>query len=176
MDGEGRDWLRSLYDRNRDVVFRYAVSRIGRDDALDVVSETFIEAGRSRPAFDPSRGTETSWLLGIATNRIRRFHRSERHRTATGEMGDEGGEDAELIELPERLDAERRAGIVSAAVAALPEGERAAILLHAVEGLPTAEVAASLRISKTAAKVRIFRARRRLRESLSHLDSSKETA
>lgn len=144
MDAVSHEWLRSLYDRNRDVVFRYAVSRVGRDAALDVVSETFIEAGRNRAAFDPGRGSETSWLLGIATNRIRRLRRDENRLTVVGTIDDaDGSEDAELIALPDRIDAERRSAIVLEAVDALPEGERAAILLHAVEGLDTAEVAES---------------------------------
>lgn len=177
MDVESRDWLRSLYDENRDIVFRYALTRVGRDDAMDVVSDTFIEAERSRASFDAGRGSERSWLLGIATNRIRRLRRNESREAGTREFGRvDGGDDAELIELPDRVDAERRSGIVSRAIAALPDGERAAILLHAVDGLDTAEVAESLHISKTAAKVRIFRARRRLRESLSHLDISMEAS
>ena len=89
---------------------------------------------------------------------------------------DLGGDDADLVSLPDRIDAERRSAEVTRAVAALPEGERAAILLHAVEGMSVAEVAASLRIGRSAAKVRIFRARRRLRASLSHHDAAKEAS
>jgi len=172
-----REWLRGLYERNRDLVFRYAVSRVGRDAALDVVADTFVEVARARAGFDPRRGGEPSWLLGIATNRIRRWRRDQaRHAHAPELPNDHGGEDADLVALPDRIDAERRSAEVTRAVAALPEGERAAILLHAVEGMSVAEVAASLRIGRSAAKVRIFRARRRLRASLSHHDAAKEAS
>lgn len=176
-DSGDREWLRSLYEANHDLVFRYAKSRVGREAALDVVADTFIEAGRARGSFDPGRGSEAAWLLGIATNRIGRWRRSEARHSGLGDALPDlaGSEDTRLTNLPDRLDAERSAREVERAVAALPEGERAAILLHAVEGLDLKEVAESLGISRSAAKVRVFRARRRLRESLSHLDS-KETA
>jgi len=82
-----------------------------------------------------------------------------------------GEEDAEILRLPGRIDDERRSKEVRRAVAALPEGERAAFLLHANEGLTNAEVADALGISTVAAKLRIFRARKRLQRSLEqHID------
>jgi RNA polymerase sigma-70 factor (ECF subfamily) len=53
-----------------------------------------------------------------------------------------------------------------AAVAALPESSRTIVVLRDVEGLSTAEVAAATGLSETAVKVRLFRARERLRASL----------
>ncbi|MBN8870568.1 MAG: RNA polymerase sigma factor [Solirubrobacterales bacterium] len=172
-----REWLRGLYERNRDLVFRYAASRVGRDAAMDVVSDTFIEANRSRASFDPSRGSETSWLLGIATNLIRRWHRNEKRHAAVGldQPKPAGEEDGELAALPDRIDLERQAGEIEQAINDLPEGERAAILLHVVEGLDLKEVAQALQINATAAKVRVFRARRRLRSSLAHLQQQEGT-
>ncbi len=51
---------------------------------------------------------------------------------------------------------------VDALVQRLPETRRAVFLLHEVEGYPLAEVAAMLDISVTAAKKRVWRARREL--------------
>lgn len=168
-----RDWLKDLYERDHDVVFRYARSRVGREAALDVVADTFVEAARSRGAFDPARGSETAWLLGIATNRIGRWRReAARHRISAPPLSDAAGiEDPEILALPARVDAERGAREVERAMALLPDGERAAIHLHAVEGLDLKEVAQALRIGRSAAKLRVFRARRRLRDSLAHLDT-----
>lgn len=121
---DDREWLRGLYDRNRDVVFRYTVSRVGTDAAMDVVSDTFIEANRSRALFDPSRGSETSWLLGIATNLIRRWHRDEkRHETIVRSQPRlTGEEDGALASLPDRIDSERQAKEIERAIDQLPEG------------------------------------------------------
>jgi len=164
----GQEWLHQLFETNRDLVFRYALSRLDREAAKEIVAETFTEAASSRTKFDPQRGTEASWLLGIATNRIRRWHRTESryvglNETSTASLG---AEDSNLLRLPGRVDDERRSTEVRQAVEALPEGERAAFLLHAVEGLTNAEVAEVLGISSVAAKLRVFRARRRLQQTL----------
>lgn len=173
-----RDWLRELYDQHRDLVFRYAASRCGREVALDVVADTFVEAARSQDDFDPARGSVAAWLLGIATNRIRRWQRTESRYTSmsSGRSATMGAEDQALIDLPERMDDQRSGAEVRLAVAGLPEGERSAFLLFAVEGLTTREVATALAITSSAAKLRIFRARRRLRNELQHLDQAKESA
>lgn len=165
---ETKEWLRRLFVSNRDPVFRYALSRVDRHSALEIVAETFAEAASSRSNFDPRRGTEINWLLGIATNRINRWHRTESRYVELGDarLASMGGEDAELVRLPERIDDERRSAEIRRAVGSLPEGERAAFLLHANEGLSNAEVADVLRISTVAAKLRIFRARKRLQRSL----------
>ena len=165
---EASEWLRGLFETHRDSIFRYALSRLDRDSALEIVAETFVEAASARSNFDPQRGTALSWLLGIATNRIRRWHRTESRYV---ELSNErlavlGREDAELLRLPDRIDDERRSMEVGRAVEALPDGEKAAFLLHAIEGLSNSETADVLRISTVAAKLRIFRARKRLQQSL----------
>jgi RNA polymerase sigma-70 factor (ECF subfamily) len=52
---------------------------------------------------------------------------------------------------------------VFAALQTLPEIDRAALLLHAQDGLPYAAVAAALGLSIPAVKVRVHRARMKLR-------------
>ena len=53
-----------------------------------------------------------------------------------------------------------------AALARLPEIDRAAVLMRADEGVPYEEIAAALGISTVAAKVKVHRARLKLAESL----------
>ncbi len=170
--------LRLLYEEHRDLIFRYAASRCGREAALDVVADTFVEVARHSSAHDPSRGSQAAWLLGIATNRIHRMRRIESRFVPLEDDSARslGGYDADLLDLPGRIDDQRQAESVRAAIGELPEGERSAFLLYAVEGLSQGEVATALAISRSAAKLRLFRARRRLRASLRHLDLSKESA
>jgi RNA polymerase sigma factor (sigma-70 family) len=59
---------------------------------------------------------------------------------------------------------------VMQAIAALSERDRAALLLVAWEGLSTAEMAVALGCSRAAAKVRLHRARRKLRRKLDELE------
>lgn len=166
--------LRQLYEQHADVVFRYAASRCGREAAGDILADTFVEAARSLGSFDASRGSEQSWLLGITTRRIGRYRRQEarhfRQRAHADVNLDALGElSAELDSLPGRIDATRMADAAMHAVANLPKAERAAFLLHAVAGLNTTGVADALGIELSAAKVRVHRARTRLRAALAPL-------
>ena len=56
---------------------RYATRRLGPSMADDIVNETFTVAFLRRERFDPDRGEARVWLLGIATNLIRRHARQE---------------------------------------------------------------------------------------------------
>lgn len=165
LDADRRAWLAQLYDEHADRVFRYAASRCGRDVALEIVAETFAEAVRTNRRYDTERGTPGAWLLGIATNRIRRRGGAEHDLRAP----ERAALDARLADLPARLDAERLAPALREALAGLPPGERTAFLLFAVAELPPTDVAAALEISPGAARVRLHRARARLREALEPL-------
>ena len=171
LDADRRAWLAQLYDEHADVVFRYAASRCGREVALEIVSETFAEAVRSSRRYDARRGTPGAWLLGIATNRMRRRGGTEPACPPVG-----GSElDARLADLPARIDAERLAPALRGALADLPPGERTAFLLFAIAELPPTDVAAALEISPGAARVRLHRARARLRLALEPLVAQEMT-
>ncbi len=172
LSPDRRAWLAQLYDEHADVVFRYAASRCGREVALEIVAETFAEAVKAHRSYDTARGTPGAWLLGIATNRIRR------HGTATEASIRGPGpliDDDRLVDLPARLDAERLAPALREALADLPPGERTAFLLFAVAELPATDVAAALDISPGAARVRLHRARARLRLALEPLVAQEST-
>ncbi|HEY0788868.1 MAG TPA: sigma-70 region 4 domain-containing protein, partial [Thermoanaerobaculia bacterium] len=64
--------------------------------------------------------------------------------------------------------------VVLGALAALPEIDRAALLMRADDGLPYEEIARALGITTTSAKVKVHRARLRLAETL-HAADRKET-
>src|SRR5215213_7618533 len=74
--------FRTLFDRHYARVRRYAAARVG-DAAEDVASETFATAFDRRHRYDVARPDAVPWLLGIATNLVRRQHRSERMRLRT---------------------------------------------------------------------------------------------
>jgi RNA polymerase sigma factor (sigma-70 family) len=161
-------WLRSLYDEHVDVVFRYAASRCGRDAAHDITAETFAEAIRTGDRFDERRGSARAWLLGIATNQIGRHRRVEARYLRTVPY-DPVAADQQLMDIPSRVDAARVGPAIRSAVAELPEGERAALLLHVIADLSYREVAEALSLTQTAVRVRMHRARTRLEKSLAPL-------
>jgi RNA polymerase sigma factor (sigma-70 family) len=110
-----------------------------------------------------------AWLCGIGLNVCRRWLR-ERSRASWSWDALQGGRaggwpvpepgPAELVEAAED------AALVRAAVAALPAGQRVAVALHYLAGLTQAEAAAQAGTSVGAVKVRLHKARARLREQL----------
>ncbi len=131
------------------------------DDARDVTQEAYLRAFRGLKTF---RGDAqfTTWLYRITANRaathLRRRIR-HRHDPLTDDLWDPdpvagGPAQAELRhELVQALDS-------------LPPKLRSVVVLRDVYGLPHAEIASELSISESAAKVRLHRARKKLREEL----------
>ncbi len=142
-----------------------------RDEAADVTQEVFMRVMRSVVGFRGESAFGT-WLHRVTVNTSltalrKRSRRPLPGREAFGMPGEEGGgmvdPDAGPEERAERAELLARA---EAAVAALPESSRTIVVLRDIEGLSTAEVAAATGLTETAVKVRLFRARERLRASL----------
>jgi RNA polymerase sigma-70 factor (ECF subfamily) len=68
--------------------------------------------------------------------------------------------------MPAALIADEHARRLWQAVAALPSGERTAVMLHYRDGLAIGEVARALGVAPGTIKTLLFRARRHLREQL----------
>jgi len=145
----------AIFRQHYGAVVRYAVRRVGRDAADEVVNETFLAAWR-RLGDVPDNALP--WLFGIArkiaANELRRRERqlrlgermSSHAETATGDH-------AEFVSEALR---------VRAAMNALSERDREVLSLTAWDRLDSADAARALGCSVAAYKVRLHRARRRL--------------
>ena len=147
-----------LYRRHANDVYRFAYWLCGdAAEAEDVVSETFLRAWTTEQRLELS--TVKGYLFTIARNVLLKRHRRKRP------AGDAGAapEPADRNPGPDAR-AEQRDDVAAAmtAVRALPEGERAALLLRAQHELPYDEIARTLGISLAAAKVNVHRARVKL--------------
>ena len=143
------------------LVYRMARSRA---DADDLLQEIFLLAFRRLGTFrgESSIGT---WLYRLAMNRCLDHIRSRaaKNDAVTGSL-DEGAlaaapRYAPGAVSPTRLDLER-------AIGRLPEGCRAAFLLHDVEGFDHREVGAMLGIAEGTSKSQVHKARLRIRAFL----------
>jgi RNA polymerase sigma-70 factor (ECF subfamily) len=135
-------------------------------DAEDLLQEIFLAAHKKLGSFRGEAALGT-WLYRLATNLCLDHLRSRAARTShmTDALDDEPGlADASSRSLAERalsrMDLER-------ALARLPEGCRAAFVLHDVEGLEHREVAEVLGIAEGTSKSQVHKARLRLRSLLS---------
>ncbi len=156
-------------------VRRY-VGRLLRDpaEAEDATQETFLRAQeRLCDLNDP--GALTAWLYRIATHvctdRLRAAARRAGRAVTAVEPGREPAAaeraDVDTPSLDEALDREGMSACVQDYLAALPDPYRAALLLHDAEGLTGPEIAALLGVSLETVKIRLHRARTRLRAALS---------
>lgn len=150
----------------------------------DAVQETFIRACAGIGRFEGRSGLGT-WLHRILRNTVL----MDRRRMGLDlvrlpEPEDEGdGRAAPVAALvdrgsePETVVAARELGeTLGRAVQALPTTLRAAVVLRDVEGRTTQEAATSLGIAESALKVRLHRARRRLRAALAADPAAAERA
>jgi RNA polymerase sigma-70 factor (ECF subfamily) len=152
-----------LYQQHSTRLFNLAWRMCGtRADAEDLLQEIFLLAFRKLPDFrgDSSVGT---WLYRLAMNRCLDHLKSRQTRAsgATTVLDEQtmAGPTVAADGGIKRLDLER-------AIAQLPEGARAAFLLHDVEGFQHHEVAAILGISEGTSKSQVHKARLRLRSLL----------
>jgi RNA polymerase sigma-70 factor (ECF subfamily) len=150
--------FQALYAEHHARVYAYAVSRVGRQLADEVVSEVFLVAWR-RLADVPAPALP--WLLTVARNTASsQFRGSARQRSISAEMRAWVTE-AELSE-PDVADAVSERLSVLTALAALPEADRELLTLVAWHDLRPNEAARVVGCSTATYFVRLHRARRRL--------------
>lgn len=146
-------------------VFTLAVRLVGnRELAADVAQEAFVRAWRGMPRFRADSSFST-WLYRITVNTAWTARRRAR-RAATVPL-DEGPEVADRGATPEREVARRELrGQLQDALAALRPAERTIVVMKDVYGWSHAQIAESLGVSVSVTKVRLHRARVRLRRLL----------
>ena len=155
-----------LYRQHAGRLYSVACRMVGNpSDAEDLLQEIFLSAHRKLDSFRGESALGT-WLYRLATNLCLDHLRSRAARTSqlTGALDDEPGlADAGSRTLADsaltRMDLER-------ALAQLPEGCRAAFVLHDIEGLEHREVADALGIAEGTSKSQVHKARLRLRALL----------
>jgi RNA polymerase sigma factor (sigma-70 family) len=138
------------------------------EDVADFVASVFVEVLGSAGRFDPRRGGAVAWLYGLASNVAAGMYR-QRARAARAERQLAGRAllDAEdVTRVEERIDAVAELRRTYRAMQDLPDRDRRLLELVAVDGLGTTEAARALLISPVAARVRLTRARARLRAAL----------
>jgi RNA polymerase sigma-70 factor (ECF subfamily) len=144
-------------------------------DAEDVTQDVLLQVVRKLPTFRGDSAFPT-WLHRVTVNaalshRRKRAVREERRAEAPfeayvedGSTEDSGrsrsvGPDAQALARERRKQIER-------AIAALPEVYRKVFLLADVEGQPNADIADAMRLSLSAVKSRLYRARQLMRGAL----------
>jgi RNA polymerase sigma factor (sigma-70 family) len=166
--GSDPDALEAFYREHAEAVQRFVARRIadpGR--AADLTADVFVAAIESAHRYRPGAGSPGAWLFGIARHAVSaEYRRARRERGAPAISGRGLLDDGDMADIVARIDAAAGARALYAALAHLPEPERAVLELVAVDELPVSKAADALGIRAVTARVRLHRARRRMQQQL----------
>jgi RNA polymerase sigma-70 factor (ECF subfamily) len=155
------------------IAFMY---RMCRSQALaeELAQEVFLRVYRSRKSY-AAEAKFTTWLYRIATNlavnnaRDNKVERSGRV-VSLDEPDEETGTTPDVadpaLNVEQQILRRERLAAIKKQVMALPEKQRAAVLMHKYQGMDYREIAEVLKLSESATKSLLFRAYEALRERL----------
>jgi RNA polymerase sigma factor (sigma-70 family) len=159
-DGARRQRFEAAYRELYAPICGYVLRRVGEpEDAAEVIAETFATLWRR---FDrcPHGDELRPWLFGVARRVIANQRRGERRRSALGER-------LAANVVPETAIAPDEASSeLARAFASLSDSDRELLSLVAWEGLTRDELAVALGTNRAAIRLRLHRARKRLRDAL----------
>jgi len=164
-----------LLDKYRASVSHF-LYRMVQDQAVseELAQEVFLRVYKSRETYEPA-AKFTTWLFRIATHLALNWLRDEKNERAQERL-DQSNEDGPVREVADRAASveqqmlhEVKVEEVRRAVAALPDKQRAAVLMHKYEEMEYSQIAKVLSCSESAVKSLLFRAYETLRVRLAHM-------
>lgn len=158
-----RDAFGELVRRTQDRVYALAYRLVGdRREAEDVAQEAYLRVFRSLGGFREEARFET-WLHRIVVNT------AMTHLRRRGRFGDllrDPETDPEPPPAPPAQEATADRELIRRALEELPVGMRTTLVLYEMYGLSCGEIGRELGLSEGAVKVRLHRARKRLKEAI----------
>jgi RNA polymerase sigma-70 factor (ECF subfamily) len=164
-----------LLDKHRSSVVHFLYRMIQNHAvAEELAQEVFLRVYRSRSTYEAT-AKFTTWLFRIATHlalnslrdgkneRLQEHLDDDTHEMPARQVSDTHPSVEQLMVYEARLNEVRRA------VAALPEKQRAAVLMHKYEEMEYSQIARVLSCSESAVKSLLFRAYETLRTRLAHM-------
>ncbi len=170
----------NLYEVFQPKILRYLTRLIGEAEAEDLTQEVLIKVNEALPDFQ-GKSQLSTWIYRIATNaaldRLRSpsYKRAVQGCSADAEIDVEDrdaltGEKTPLVEP--QIFRKEMSECVQGYIQRLPENYRVILILSEFEGLRDSEIAETLGITPGTVKIRLHRARERLKEDiLAHCDS-----
>lgn len=157
---------RALLERLAPRLFSYAARVLGdRTEAEDVVQEAMIKLWKVAPDWRQGEAQVSTWVYrvtaNLCTDRLRR--RKTRAQVAMDAVPEP---EADLPSMVERMTEARRAEALQAALDALPDRQRQAVILRHLEGLSNPEIAEVMDIGVEAVESLTARGKRSLKSVL----------
>lgn len=168
--GTDPDEFERFYREHLGSVERFIARRVSDPaEAADLTADVFLAVIENAAGYRPERGSPTAWLFGIARNTVHsQYRRMGREAHATRRFAHRRIlEPDAMARAVERIDAAATARAYRERIAVLPARLRDVLELVAVDELSVTEAAAVLKISPSAARVRLHRARKKLTSPVS---------
>jgi RNA polymerase sigma-70 factor (ECF subfamily) len=173
-DGDGASFG-VLLEKHRSPVVHF-LYRMVQNSAVaeELAQEVFLRVYRSRATYEPT-AKFTTWLFRIATHLALNALRDNKNEKLQDRLDDDGSD------MPVRQVSDNRPSVeqslvyeaklaeVRRAIAALPDKQRAAVLMHKYEEMEYSQIAKVLNCSESAVKSLLFRAYEALRARLAHM-------
>jgi len=145
---------------------RYFVRLVGdRSAADDLLQETLLKVARALPQFK-GRSSVKTWAFSIATRVATDYFRRSDNRARIVALDETEPLPTSEPNVDDGLVIEEMSSCVREVIDSLPSDYKTALVLHDLQGLTAAEVAEIAECSVATAKIRIHRARRRLKQAL----------
>jgi RNA polymerase sigma-70 factor (ECF subfamily) len=173
-EGDGASFA-VLLDKHRLPVIHF-LYRMVQNHAVaeELAQEVFLRVYRSRGTYEPT-AKFTTWLFRIATHLALNALRDGKNSRMQDSLDDDSSD------MPARQVSDTRPSVeqvmvyqakldeIRRAIAALPEKQRAAVLMHKYEEMEYSQIARVLSCSEAAVKSLLFRAYETLRARLAHM-------
>lgn len=166
-----------LLERHRVPVIHF-VYRMIQNQAVaeELAQEVFLRVYRSRATYEPT-AKFTTWLFRITTHLALnwiRDQKNERRQQSLDSEAPEGTAPLQVADLgpnvEQRMLRSDRMDEIRRAIVALPDKQRAAVMMHKYEEMDYSQIAGVLQCSESAVKSLLFRAYESLRAKLAHLN------
>jgi RNA polymerase sigma-70 factor (ECF subfamily) len=140
-----------------------------RDDAYDLLQESFVSAWAALGRYDPERPLQ-AWLRRIALNKCRDRARRNAVRRAAAQLLSVAGLASDTAWPQDEGNSANALRRLETAIAALPRALKEPLVLTQLEGLSHREAADFLGLNAKAVENRVYRAKKRLASALDPSD------
>jgi RNA polymerase sigma-70 factor (ECF subfamily) len=164
-----------LLERHRGPVVHFLYRMVQNQPVSEeLAQEVFLRVYRSRATYEPT-AKFTTWLFRIATHLALNWIRDGKHekRQESLDMDQPDGSERQVPDRQRSIEQvmlhEVKLREVRHAIEALPEKQRAAVMMHKYHELEYTQIARALECSESAVKSLLFRAYESLRARLAHM-------
>jgi RNA polymerase sigma-70 factor (ECF subfamily) len=173
---ENKQDFQDIYSNFKEKLRRYLARLVGEAESEDVTQEVFLKVNASLAEFRGDSSLST-WIYRIATNTAIDHNRKSstrlKERTADGHLPDDSMPEESMTVDPtppqdRQLIRKEMNDCIKGVVDGLPENYRTVLILSDLEELTNNEIAEVLDISLETVKIRLHRARTRLKKELEH--------